>query len=70
MKPKRRCLVCRMGTDAQKVEPLEILAGLSQQSPWPPQTKQEGMRVRVPLCNKHKDARLELLAVWTGEGDP
>lgn len=59
---KRQCLVCRMGDDMQKVEPIEVLIGVK--TGW---TERGGPRLRVPLCIKHKDVKPVLLEVMTGE---
>lgn len=55
LRTKRRCLVCRLGDDIQKVEAVEVI------------NKNEKLFIRVPLCNEHKAHAIDVLQVMTGE---
>lgn len=59
---KRMCLVCRMGADKQKVEPIEVL-GIEA-------IPRGSIRVRVFLCEEHKEVPCVLFRVPTGEKKP
>ena len=60
---KRRCLVCRMGDDVQKIEPLEVIAGTMNVLGDPDSMP----AIRVPLCAMHKHVKPRVLQVYTGE---